>query len=80
MTPQNVGNKDFLKGIECLLQTLICLFLYLCNLMVQTFDILPNRIYSLKYQRSTTLSCKDIGIKKSEFVAERKENARLKIL
>jgi len=48
--------------------------------MVQTFDILPNRIYSLKYQRSTTLSCKDIGIKKSEFVAERKENARLKIL
>ena len=27
-------------------------------------------MYSLKYLRSTTLVCKDIGIKKSEFVAK----------
>ena len=41
--------------------------------MVETLDILNldyliNIIQSLKYLRSTTLGCKDIGIRKSEFV------------
>ena len=40
------------------------------NLLFQTQTISSNRIYSLKYQTSTTLKCKDIGIRKSEFVAE----------
>ena len=31
---------------------------------------LSNKIYSLKYQRSTTLGSKDIGIRKPEFVAK----------
>ena len=30
---------------------------------------LSNRIHSLKYQMSTTLGCKDIGIKNLEFVS-----------
>ena len=40
--------------------------------MAYTFDIsnLILSIYSLKYQGSTTLGCKDIGIRKSEFVAK----------
>jgi len=39
-------------------------------LIFQTWIILSNRIHSLKYLRSTTLGCKDIGIRKSEFVAK----------
>ena len=47
----------------------------LCNLMFKTFDFsnldyLMNRIHSFKYLRSTKLGCKDIKIKKSEFVAK----------
>ena len=37
-------------------------------MIIQTF--LSNIIYSLKYQRSTILGCKDIGIEKIEFVTE----------
>ena len=33
-------------------------------------SFLDRRIYSLKYLRSTTLGCKDIRIRKSEFVAK----------
>ena len=29
-----------------------------------------NRIHSLKYKRSTTLGCRDIGIREAEFVAK----------
>ena len=44
---------------------------WLCKPFIfQTQTIKSNRIYSLKYQRSTISSCKDIGIRKSEFVAE----------
>ena len=38
--------------------------------MVQTYIILSNRIYSLKYLRSSTLDYKDIEIRKSKLVAE----------
>jgi len=31
-------------------------------LIIQNFIIINNKIYNLKYQRSTTLVCKDIGI------------------
>ena len=37
---------------------------------IQTIIMWSNRIHSLKYQRSPTLNCKDIGIGKSEFVAK----------
>ena len=40
-----------------------------CKPMIfQTQIIWSNRIHSLKYLRSTTLICRDKGIKKSEFV------------
>ena len=39
-------------------------------LIFQTLAILSIIIYSLKYQRSTTLGCKDIGILKIDFVTE----------
>ena len=37
---------------------------------LQYFKLSSNRIHSLKYQRSPTLNCKDIGIRKSGFVAK----------
>ena len=40
------------------------------SLIFQTQIISSNIIHSLKYLRSTTISCKDIGIRKSEFVAK----------
>ena len=40
----------------------------LLNFKLKT--IRSNRIHSLKYLRFTTLGCKDIGIRKSEFVAK----------
>ena len=66
-----------MKGIEFLSQTKIFWFQYLCNLMVQTFDIsnLNYFIYkylSFKYLRSTTMGYKGIEIRKSEFVAKTK--------
>jgi len=39
-------------------------------LIFQTYAILWNRIYSLKYAGSTTLGSENIGISKSEFVAK----------
>ena len=40
---------------------------YWCKpLIFQTFIICSNRIDCLKYPKSTTLGCKDIGIRKSE--------------
>ena len=39
-------------------------------LIFQTKTIWSYRIHSLKYQRSFTLGCKDIGIEKLEFVAK----------
>ena len=39
-------------------------------MIFQTFVILWNKIYDLKYLRSTTLGFEDIGIIKSEFVAK----------
>ena len=39
-------------------------------LIFQTFIFWPNRIYSLKYLRSTILTCKIIRIRKSEFVGK----------
>ena len=53
------------KRIESLPQTQMFSSLYLCNLI-----ILSNRNQRLKYLRSTTLGCKDIGIRQSEFVAK----------
>ena len=42
-----------------------------CRLLIfQTKIIWCNRIYSLKYLRSMTLGCRDIGIRKSEFVSK----------
>jgi len=42
-----------------------------CRLLIfQTKIILCNRIHSLKYLRSTTLGCRDIRIRKSEFVSK----------
>jgi len=42
-----------------------------CKLLkFQTLIILSNIIYSLEYLRSTTLGCKDKGIRKSEFVVQ----------
>ena len=44
---------------------------WLCKLLIcQTQIIWSIRIHSLKYLKSTTLGCKDIGIRKSEFVAK----------
>ena len=44
---------------------------WLCNPFIfQTQTIKSNRIYGLKYQRSTISSCKDIGIRNTEFVAQ----------
>ena len=47
-------------------------FQYLCNLMLLLLfhTFLFNRIHGLKYQRSTTLGYKDIGIRKSVLVAK----------
>ena len=43
----------------------------LCKpLIFQTMIIWSNTIHSLKYQRFTTLGCKDKGIRISEFVAK----------
>jgi len=56
------------KGTEFLPQTQIFSYLYL-----QTEDEnlwYFNRINSSKYQRSTTLDCKNIGMDKFEFVAK----------
>ena len=39
-------------------------------MIFQTKTISSYRIHSLKYQRSSTLGCKDIGIEKLEFVAK----------
>ena len=39
------------------------------SFIFQTYIIWYNRIYSLKYLRSTTLESKDIGLRKAEFVA-----------
>ena len=39
-------------------------------LIFQIMIIGSNKIHSLKYLRFTTLRCKDIGIRKSEFVAK----------
>ena len=39
-------------------------------LIFQTHIIWSNSIHSLKFQRSTTLGCSDIEIRKSEFVAK----------
>ena len=39
-------------------------------LIFQTYIIWSNRIHSLKYLRSTTLGCKDIRIRKFEFVLQ----------
>ena len=36
---------------------------------ISNFDIWSNRIHRLKYKRSMTLCCKDIEIRKQEFVA-----------
>ena len=40
------------------------------HLIFQIYIIWSNNIHSLKCQRSTTLGCKDIAIKKFEFVAK----------
>ena len=42
-----------------------------CRLLIfQTKIIWGNRIHSFKYLRSTTLCCREIGIRKSEFVSK----------
>ena len=63
------------KGIESLPQMKKFSSLYLCNrwckpLIFQTKMIWSIRIHSFKYLRSTTLGCKDIRSRKSEFVAK----------
>jgi len=40
------------------------------SLIFETYIIWSNRIHILKYLRSTTLESKDIGFRKSEFVAK----------
>ena len=63
------------RHLRSLPQNQIFLSLYLCNQMVITFYI-SNLDYFLKQKlkfeikRFTTLSCKYIGIRKSEFVAK----------
>ena len=42
------------------------------NLVVKTFDIWSKRFHSLKYLRSTTLGCKDKGIRKSDSISLQK--------
>ena len=61
------------KGTEFLPHTQIVLSLNLCNIIVQSFDFsnLDNLISHNSYQRSTTSSCKNMGVRKSEFVAKR---------
>ena len=66
--------KDY-KGNEFLPQTQIFEFLYLSTWCCKPLKFQTNAhcsyiIHILKYQRSTTLGCKDIGIIKSEFVAK----------
>ena len=39
-------------------------------MIFQTYIIWSNRTHSLKYEKSTTLKSKDIGIRKSSFVAK----------
>ena len=45
----------------------------------QTIIMWSKYIYSVKYQRSPTFDCKDIGIRKSEFVAKTQFLLQLKI-
>ena len=74
----DLGFNEYLyqsKGIESLPQINIFESLYLGNLWMFTFDIsnlnyLILLMYSLKYLRSTTFGCKDIGIRKSEIVGK----------
>ena len=64
-----------LEGIAFLTQTQIlnphiCATEWINPLIFQTENILTNRIHSLKYLRFTRLGCKDIRIRKSEFMAK----------
>ena len=59
-----INRTSFIKpfeGIKFFFHLLEFLNLYIFATLIEL------RIYSLKYQRSTTLGCKDIGIRKSEF-------------
>ena len=48
----------------------ICATKWFKPLIFQTLNIYSNRIRSLKYLRFTRLDCKDIRIRKSEFMAK----------
>ena len=68
----NCTYNDY-EGIMSLSQTRVFSTLNLCNLRVLTFNILDSNycsdgIHSLKYLKSTAMGCKDVGIRKSEFV------------
>ena len=63
------------KGIEFLPQTIISnpyFFVIQCRrpLIFQTMNSFRSNNDSLKHQRFTTSDCKDIGIRKSEFLAK----------
>jgi len=71
--------NNLAKGFESLQQTQICHPQYLSNLMVYILNISnSSRMNSLKYQRSTTFGCKDIEIRKSEFVVKTQFLCRIK--
>ena len=51
-----------------------------CKLLIfQTKIVWCNKTHSLKYLRSTVLGCRDIGIRKSEFVSKTQFHYRLHI-
>ena len=62
------------EGVASLPQTHTCYSLYLCNLIVKTFDISNVDDLMQQYLRSYTLGCTDIEIRKSEFVAKAKDS------
>ena len=93
VTKENVC-RTFIKIVylkSTLPQTQLFSSLYLCNLTVKAFDFsnldyLTYRIYSWKYQRSTTFGCNDLGIRFCDktfydaYLFNKKSNSIFKIL
>ena len=69
---QRINDVELDKGtVSFLPQTQIFSFIYLCNPMVLSFIIRLIYLTEFTVQKFTTMNCKDIGIKKSEFVKKK---------
>ena len=68
--------KWFIRKKKNMPKTLMFQSLYLCNPMLQTFDIstinyIRSNSVSLKYQSFTPSGCHDIGIRIIEFITKK---------